>query len=217
MSEVKLNDNIAEELKQRYPSNSVLTKREQRPEKEKVKPVVEKGAAVLQKESLGQKVKKMFMPSDVKDVKKFVVEQVLIPGIKDGVIAVVELMFYGRTSRRIGGGLGQQTRTNYSYISTSGQQIGQPQSMQISQKDRATHNFKNVIFKTYQDAEDVISTLLDLVDRYGAATVADFYDAAGIEADWAAEDWGWRSFNKLESRRVYEGYVIDMPQPIYLK
>lgn len=217
MSEVKLNDSVAEELKQRYPSNSVLTKREQQPEKEKVKPVVEKGVAVLQKESLCQKVKKMFIPSDVQDVKTYVVEQILIPGVKDGILSVIELMFYGRTSRRIGSGPLTQARTNYSYISSNGQKIGQAQTPQVSQKDRAIHNFKNVVYPTYQDAEDVISTLIDLVDRYGQATVADFYDASGIEADWASDNWGWRSFNKLESRKVREGYVIDMTQPIYLK
>lgn len=211
MSEVKM-----ENLKTKYPSNSLSGPPKKEVTKEKVMPVV-KEKTVLQKETLGQKIKRMFIPSDVKDVKTFMVEQILIPGVKDGILSIIELMFYGRTSRRIGSSIGQTSKTNYSYISSSGNAIGRSQGPSISQRDRAIHNFRDVIFGSYQDAEDVISTLLDLLDRYGQATVADFYDASGIEADWAAEDWGWRSFNKLESRRIQEGYVIDMPQPIYLK
>ncbi len=214
MAEVKMNDPVADQLRAQYPSNSLSQKvKPQEPQREKVKPVV-KGGAVLQKKNLGEKVKDMFSLGDIKDIREYAVKQVIIPGIKTGVLALVEMALFGQVSRRSGFYGGQ--KTNYSYISSSPQRvdIGRPT---ISQKDRASHNFQNIIFATYQDAEDVVSTLIDLVDRYGSATVADFYDAAQIEADWAAQDWGWTSFQKLEPRRIREGYIIDMQPPVYLK
>lgn len=213
MTEIKLSpDPIADQLRQQYPSNSKVSKPTQ-PEKEKVKPVVS-GKTSLQKESLGQKIRKMFIPSDIKDIRTYAIEQILIPGAKDLVLSIIELTFYGRTSRRVGSGIVQRNQTNYSYISSSSQPLSR---VTISRSDRATHNFRNVVYSSYEETENVISTLLDLVDRYGQATVADYYDASNIESDWASADWGWRSFNKLESRRIADGYVIDMPQPIYLK
>lgn len=214
MAEVKINDPVADQLRSQYPSNSLTQKvKPQELQREKVKPVV-KGGAVLQQKSLGEKVKDMFSLGDIKDIREYAVKQVIIPGIKTGVLALVEMALFGQVSRRSGTYWNQ--RTNYSYISSGGQRIDNSRPS-ISQKDRAAHNFQNIIFATYQDAEDVVSTLLDLIDRYGSVTVADFYDAAQIEADWAAQDWGWTSFQKLEPRRIREGYIIDMQPPVYLK
>lgn len=211
MAEVKYTDPVADQLRQQYPSNSKINSpsaQAQPKQREKLQPVVS-GKAAIQKESFGEKVKKMFVPADVKDMKSYALNQLIIPGIKSWIISMIELAFWGQTRRSSKPG-----QTNYSYISSS-QNYQSPAPM--NQKDRATHNFRNIIFESYDDAEAVIGTLLDLVERYGAATVADFYDACGQESDWASENWGWRSFQKLNSRAVRGGYVIDIQPPILLK
>ena len=217
MAEVKMNDPVADQLRQQYPSNS-LTERKamNQPKKTKREKIakVTSGKVSLQKEPLGVKIKKMFLPGDVKDIKSYALNQVIIPGVKNGVLSLLELAFFGEVRRRISGG--SPNRTNYSYISSNNVPI-QTRAQSVSQRDRATHNFQNILFTDCQDAENVISTLLDLIDRYGQATVADFYDAAGFEAEWTDDHYGWKSFQKLEARRVRDGYVIDVQPPIYLE
>lgn len=204
MSEIKLEESL--------PSNSIMNRTQPQPKREKVNPVV-KGTATLQKESFGAKVRKMFFPGDIRDIRKYAVESILIPAIKDGALALMQLALYGTVTRRSNGGMVGQQRTNYTYISSNNQQA----SSVITPKERTTHNFQNITFATYDDAEQVISTLLDLVSRYGSARVTDFYDAANIDCDWASVNWGWTSFQKLEPRAVPGGYIIDVSPPVLLK
>lgn len=159
----------------------------------------------------------MLIPGDLRDIRKYAVESIIVPSLKNGALALVELALFGTVNRRIvGGSPGTQQKTNYTYISSGGQAA--PVSPSITQRDRATHNFRNVTFAKYEDAEEVISTLLDLVSRYGSARVYDFYSAAGIpDDDWASVNWGWTKFQRLETRAVPGGYVIDISQPTLLK
>lgn len=223
MAEVKISDPVADKLRSQYPSNSRISKpivvgqekdAEQNP-RERIKPVVT-GKTTLQKETLGEKFKKAILPGDIQDIKNYIWSQVIIPGIKTTILGGIEMAFFGQVSRRSFGGTPPSSqRTNYSYISSNNSYIRSPNV--ISQRDRATHNFRNIIFESAQDTEDVISTLLDLIDRTGFATVADYYDAAGIQAEWADENWGWKNFRRLESRRVRDGYIIDMEPPVQLR
>lgn len=212
-----MTDPTADVLRQRYPSNSITersapVKVDSEP-RQKVKPIVS-GKASLQKESFGEKFKKTILPGDIQDIKSYIWKQLIIPGIQASILSTIEMAFYGQTSRRPFGGPGVNTqRTNYNYISSN----NPSRATVISQRDRATHNFRNIIFESAQDAEDVISTLLDLVERTGIATVADYYDLAGIQAEWADENWGWKSFQRLESRRIHDGYIIDMQPPVQLR
>lgn len=216
MAEVKVTDPVADQLKERYPSNSITAIRPQpqaQPSREKVEGVV-KGRTVLQKETLGKKFKRLLFPGDMQDMRKYAVEQILLPSLKNGALALVELALFGSVSRRSTTGLGAQ-RTNYSYISSSN--VQKQSGPVMTQRDRATHNFQNVIFETYEDAEEVISTLIDLVDRYGSARVSDFYDAAKIDCDYASENWGWKTFRRLETKAVHGGYIIDVDPPVLLR
>lgn len=208
MAEVKLVNDLSE----KYPSNSRTTPpKKDPPQREKVQPVV-KGKTSMQKPSLGEKIKKLLLPGDIKDMKEYAINQVIIPGLKNGALALIEMAFFGQVRRNYVNRNNNQT--NYNYISNNQQKISQPT---MSQRDRATHNFTNIMFESYQDAEDVISTMLDILDRAGAVTVADFYEAAGYNPSWADVDWGWKGFQKLESRAIRGGYIIDVTPPVYLR
>ena len=213
MAEVKLNnDPVAMRLREQYPSNSITTQN-QRPTREKIDPVV-KGKTEFQKESLGVRLKKMILPGDIKDIRHYAIHNVLIPGMKSGFLALVEMAFYGQV--RGGGRYNTNRPTNYSYTSTNAAQ-SQYSRQSISQRDRSVHNFNNIIFETYSDAADVVETLLDILDRTGVVTVADFYEASRQTPDWADVDWGWTHFQKLEPRAIRGGYIIDVTPPMLLR
>lgn len=208
----------ADELRRQYPSNSVVQRRElekETPKRDKVEKVV-KGAVSVQQPSFGQKIKSMLLPADAKDIFGYAVNQLIIPGLKNGALILLEMAFFGEVRKRAGGNIPVSQRTNYSNISYGGQPIRAQPNAQLSNRERATHNFQNIIFETYDDAKDVVETLLDLIDRYGSATVGDYYSACGYSADYTDDNWGWKSFQKLEPRRIREGYVIDMQSPVLL-
>lgn len=212
MAEVK-----TEDLREKYPSNSI-NKPKPKPES-----VALTSKVTMEKDRPGSKIRKLFVPGDVKDVKSYLVNNVIVPGFKNAVLGMIEIAFFGRTSGWRGGPTASGG-TNYSYISTNGSVISRGVSVlpTISNKDRLTNNFSNLRFtgpNAYQEVEDVIGTLIDYVDRYGQATVADFYALCGVSDDQITDmdqRWGWKRFRKLESRAVRDGYVIDVDPPIQL-
>lgn len=211
MAEVK-----SDELREKYPSNS-LNKSTPRPKPE-TKALTSK--VTMEKDRPMTKVRKLFIPGDVKDVKSYLVNNVIVPGFKNAVLGMIEIAFFGRTSGWRGGPSPIKGNTNYSYISTNNQAVYSGPT--VTNRDRVTNNFSNLRFtgpNAYQEVEDVISTLIDYVDRYGQATVADFYALCGVGADQITdmdERWGWKRFRKLEPRAVRDGYVIDVDPPIQL-
>lgn len=211
MAEVKI---IGEQDK--YPSNSIMS-RDKPTEKEPVQPVV-KGKTIQQKESIGQRIKKMIMPGNIHDARSYVINQIIIPGIKNGALSMLEMMFFGQVTNRFGQRTGwvqpRDSRTSYAYQSQSN--LRMQNSQIISRTQRETFSFNNITFVEYDDAKDVIESLLDILDRNGVVCVGDFYSLCGYKTEATDYDWGWTAFQKLEPRRLREGYAIDMQPPIYL-
>lgn len=204
-------DQLAKQLREQYPSNSKIHRH---PAQNDVQPVVKAPTQVVQ-ETLGEKIKKLFMPANLKDVGKYAFENVIIPNAKIGLLSIVEMALFNRVSNNyFRPSQNVNNRTNYSYVSTQGLR---PQQLAINDRDRAIHNFRNILFASYQDCEDVIGVMLDILERDGRVTVATFYQLCQQQPDWEDQNWGWTQFQKLESRAVREGYVIDMTPPIRLK
>lgn len=210
MAEVKIDKNS---LKEKYPSNDIVKEKQLVPESK-----ARTSRVTMEKDRLGVKIRKIFVPGDIKDVSSYLLNNILVPGVKNAVLGMIEIAFFGRTT----GWRGMNDRsnpTNYSYISNNQKTQYSPS---VSSRDRMTNNFSNIRFtgpNAYQEVEDVISTLLEYVDRYGQATVADFYGLCGIGADQIDQmdrRWGWKGFRKLEPRAVRDGYIIDVQEPIQL-
>lgn len=212
MAEVKIQSDPAN-----YPNNSI-TARTRQEEREKVESVV-KGKATKQKETLGRKFKRLFMPGNIRDAKSYVIEQVIIPGLKNGALAAVEMIFFGQVSGRFQqrSSVGNRNnQTNYSYISSSGARLGD-RGLSMPRTKRETFSFQDIWFETYDDASAVVEAMVDILDRLGVVTVGDFYTLCGIETEYTDYDWGWKGLTKLEPRRIRDGYAIDMTPPVYLK
>jgi hypothetical protein len=84
--------------------------------------------------------------------------------------------------------------------------------------EQEKERFESVIFGTEKDARMVLSELKGVIERYGAASVADFYDLAGIvtQFDYEATRRGWTSLSNAEIVPVSGGFEIRFPsvQPI---
>ena len=210
MAEVPMGD----ELREKYPANNnyQLTRGMGIPKAEKVVT-----GTVVKKPSLGRKLADTFIGADIMDVKSFLVWDCLIPAVKYAFLDSI-LMLFGERGYRGGRGTarpGTSTYTNY----------GQYSSLRdgpVNGSDRrgagVRFDASDIKFETKQDAEQVIDILLDFIAEYGVATVATFYDAAGVTGDGFMDNkWGWRDLSQATTRRVRDGWVCMLPRVVAIQ
>jgi hypothetical protein len=70
-----------------------------------------------------------------------------------------------------------------------------------------------VIIESRGDAEEVLSVLVDMIDKYDVATVADFYDAVGMTTEYSDHNYGWDNLSRSTVQRVRDGWILIMPEP----
>lgn len=202
-----------------YPSNSfksrgIRTQKHDETEKPPETHVVAKvttGKIVKKKKNFLDNFAETFFGDDAHSVAMYVLHDVLIPAAKetlsDMVSGGIEMLLFGRTR-----GTGRSKSGSYvsygSYYKNRDRQLDSP-----SRKTRATHQFNEVILESRQEADDVLAGLVELIDAYDVATVADFYDLVGIESSYADEKYGWTNLSRAVSQRVREGYILLLPKP----
>lgn len=160
-----------------------------------------------------------------KDIGSYVFNDVLIPSIKEIITDIInnglEMMLYGsqaRTSR--GGGrnkLGSYVSYN-SIFSSGGRSRGAKRRStgEAITRSASRHDFGDIVFDNRLDAEMVLTTMLEAIDLYESVTVAEFYNAVGLETEWNDHKFGWDNLATASVRRIREGYIINLPRPIAL-
>lgn len=150
----------------------------------------------------------------------YVVASVMIPALKDLLVDIVKdgidaVVFGDRqpASKSRNQGFGQVAYHKMSRDDRNYRDRDRERTI-----NRATGSFDDIVFARRNDADNILDSLINLVDEYGAARVSDFYDMAGIEGqDWNDRDYGWENLSRAEIRHTREGYVVYLPKPIRLK
>lgn len=221
-----------------YPSNS-KTQKAEKALTEQTRPKVEKvvkGVVKRQKPSLGKRMAETLALDDTKNVKNYIVHDVLIPAAKSMICDIVgwggfaEMILFsggggrrgpGSTIRRDGG----TSKINYGSISRDPYRNSRDQPRERVMRARDRFNFDDLIIpirdgqtsvQARAEAEDVLTKLFDLTVEYGQATVADLYDACGLDTEFTDNKWGWTDLRGVEPRRVHEGYILTLPKPMLL-
>lgn len=203
-----------------YPGNSHKSRNvEPKPEPKKVEKVI-KGSVVTRKKTFSRRIIDTFFGEDVESVSSYIIYEVLIPAVKDTVYDMIKggtemLLFPGepRTAsrQRRGGG---RSYVHYDRVSYRDDRRGS--SRDTSARNRARHNFEDIILETSSDAEDVRDHLIDLIEEYGIATVADLYELTGVEISHTDRKWGWDNLAHSRIIRAHGGWLIDLPKPMWL-
>lgn len=180
---------------------------------------VTKGEVRMQK-TLSNKINDDLELEDNREVGNYLWKDVIIPFFKDFIVEIieggVEKKMYGTTSSRRGGRRGRNESTSYSSYYKS----DRPNRNRNNDSDRnEVRDYKDLLFYERSDAEEILTTLCDLIEQYGEASIGDLYDAAGITQDdnFAKNNgYGWKNLSSATVRRVKEGYILDLPRPRYL-
>mgnify|MGYP001344743173 FL=1 len=199
-----------------FPSNSHKRKEETKKPEKKVEKVTS-GKVVKQKKTLGKKFAETFLGDNIESVSSYIIYDIIIPAAKnmisDTVSNGIEMLLFGQTR-------GSRTRRDRgkSYVSYSNyyKDRDRYRDRQISQRNRARHNFDDIILESRGEAEEVLSHLVDLTEDYGMASVADLYDLVGVTSNFTDNKYGWDNLSSGRVVPVRGGYLLELPRPIVL-
>lgn len=223
------------EMKERQAKASTETQpTETRPVKHDIpKPKLSEGA-VVKKPSMWSKVVDTFLQGrNLEDVGTYVIKNVLVPTIIDGVAntlkTAVDGICYGDARPGSASKYSNQ-KTNYSTssISRPGSSSGrivssggrQSSNQSTDYTARRSRGFEMIVISNRRDAEIVYDHMCDIIDKYDCVSVADYYDSfegtINVQARFTDNDWGWFNLNDVIIRHVPGGWIIDLPDPVKL-
>ena len=153
------------------------------------------------------KLKDVFIAEDVRNVKSYVVLDVLVPAIKKAIYDIVVDgvgMILGESVAK------KRSGSNYvSYRDCSSS------TRRDSERRRRGYEIDDVILDSRGEAEDVLDRMDDVLDEYKVVTVSDFYDLVGISDEPIDHKYGWRNIASAEVVRSRDGgYMIRLPRPM---
>lgn len=194
-----------------YKTNSHSAKRIQEEERNKLEPVTSVPAKV-KKKGEARKFLDLFVADEKEDIKSYIFLDVLIPSIKKAIWDI----FAGGLEMTLFGNRGSSPRSSNraSKVSYTKYYDDRDRVSQRETRPRLAYDYDDLIFDNRGTAEEVLSRLDELVDTYGFATVADFYDLAGVSGSYTNNNYGWTDIRNASVVRVRDGYVIKFPKAL---
>lgn len=190
------------------------------PEREKLPPVVKKDGVVSTKKSLGQKFVDAFISDDAKDVKSYIMLDVIIPTIKNTILDVIEMIFFGNMNYRDSHSSRLSSRDRVSYSSVYKSEYNGRRSSSRREEPEYQENvkvdYRNIILRERRDAENVVNSMRERIAVYRQASIADLFDLIDVTSNYVDNNWGWTDERDIGIRRVSNGYLIDVREAEYL-
>lgn len=193
-----------------------------------------KGGINKKQPSFGEKLKRSFVKDDIKDVRDYVIFDILIPGIQQGLFNAIvgtasqifhvptpRMPYYGGYSGY--GNLGQPRLTPHErkfrdYNSIQPRAGLQPSASSMSQEPVYNRFYAQDYPFTYkEDADSVLEQMIDICDADGWVSVAQFFDMADPEGSIAGRNpytnnnYGWHEITTATVKFAGDGYVITLP------
>ncbi len=204
-----MDDRIVINVEDNFPSNSHKNNSDEK--KERVVEKVTVNKVVETKPGFGRMFKEVFSPDNLKGILGFVGVSVIIPALKtmiyDAGTKGLERAMWGDEPVSHSTGRGP---INYNMISTN-KNYGRMSSPTHAQPIRTdpTH----FIVQTRGEAEMVLDNLAALIETYGHATVADYYQLIGKTGSYTDNKWGWTSLRGAHVvRDRNHGYSLSLPK-----
>ena len=193
---------------------------EPKPDKQIEKVVT--GDVIQKPKSIGHKFKNVFFGGDLKNSARYVAGDVLLPAIRDLLVDAItngaKRMVYGESMYRR---RTTEYRPRVSYNSPVYRGPLSPAPRDPSYRPnlpdqpgrwrQEKHESNDIILSRREDADLVVERLIDILDKYEVASLADLYDLLGWTASPIDNKWGWTYLGKVEVRQVRDGYLIDLP------
>lgn len=195
-----------------YRSNSHKSREgniEQPTVREKKVEKVVSGTVKTRKKSGLQKFASIFVPEDVEDVKGYIIEDIVVPAVKDIILDAVRVVLgvEKRSSSR-----NSTSRASYRkyYDDRDRRDSREPRGV------RTSIDFDDIILDTRAEAENVLQQMDDLIATYQLVSIADLHDLVGESSNYTDNKYGWTNIRTASVVRVRDGYMIKLPKALPL-
>ena len=188
------------------------------PKEKVVEHVINGDEFVTRKRSLGKKLCDIFLDGDIKDVKSFVINDVIKPAIKETIFDVVtkgmDMLLFND-----GGGRRPSSKSSPTYISYNNYSKGEPRR---SSQQRSYHrqelraDEEELIFTEPGPAHLVLEKMYAIFEEYHIVTKADLNDILNRTGNFTDNNWGWTDLNGASVDRIRGGYLLNLPKMKHL-
>lgn len=166
------------------------------------------GETTVRKKSEFRRFVDIFIPEDVASVRDHIVNDVIIPKMKNVISETIDTFLYGSS----GGGYSRRS----SGMSPSYRDYYDKRSKTATQEDIRSRAFSydEIEFREYGDACEVLRLVSEQLDRYGTCTVASFYEYSN-QANLIRNThfkYGWMDISKARVVPFRGKYIIQMPK-----
>jgi len=189
-----------------YTPNSYKSKQEAA--EPKIEPVISAPAHIKKKNTL-QKVADTFFVEDFATVRKYVLMEMLIPGVKRMVLKALEMWMLKDKGGSKKNGQGVSTVSYRDYYE-------QPAVDNRSYRNSDYADFDDILFETRGDAELVKSQMEDILTKYRVVRVSDMFELARMTAPYTANRYGWTALSSAMVVPMRDGWTIKMPRAMPL-
>ena len=154
------------------------------------------------------KILRGFVKKDVTDIGNYLIYDVAIPTIENGILNSLSMMFFGNAY--YGGTTTSSTPTNYAA------QYKGPEAVQnaASNIPQSKPSYQNIAVVTEDEARATLSELRALIGEYGRAYVADLYQCVGWTPDVTDWSYGWYNLETADYIRVPAGFLLRLPKAV---
>lgn len=198
-----------------FPSNSKNPTAKSTPKvkQEKNLSKVISGEAKQKKKPLGERFKMMVTGIEFRGASQYVFFDVLIPAVKNMVVDAVDVgvkrMIYGENAPR--NSYSGRSKTTYnSPVSRGRDSVMLPKQAPYS-PTRSSRASTDVVVGSREEAELVLTTMQDIIEKYEFASVSDLNTIIGEPSTYVDNNWGWSSLHYVEIRQIREGWLLNMP------
>ncbi len=210
-----------------FPSNShrsksapVTDEKPSKDDKQVTKVVTNKVSQ--RKKPISKRLSETFFGGDAAGVGQYIMMDVILPAMKDALSDAVsqgiDRILFGesRSSGRTRHARSENRNgfVSYNRFANNQRDSRRDEPRQMSRRARSTHNFDEIVLATRVEADNVLTRMDDLIERYGEATVADLYGLVDITASHTDDKWGWKEdLHAARVQRIRDGYLLNMPRP----
>lgn len=187
---------------------------------------------VKHRTTMGKLLRQTFIPEDVSDAKDYILTDLVMPAIKNGIFDTVLNIIdywrggggsYRRTNNSTATGFGNSGRRNYaspfgrsSYVPRMSQGPTEPIYNQ-------RYSYDDIVIEDYPpseggsarakaDAEGVLMCMQQTIDQYSVVRISDLYEFVGLTGAPTDYNYGWSNIVNADTRRVSGGWLLVLPK-----
>ena len=169
---------------------------------------------VKRRQTFGKMIRDSFVPEDVENAGTYILSEMVVPGIRDGVFDILMgIIDYwrggvgGTSRRRSGNSQPSRIRSMYDYGSKFRGGVQEPREVRTSK-----YCYDDIVVGSRAEAEEVLASLKDIIRVYSVARVADLFDLVGVSGSYTDNNFGWTNLDNADYKRVSGGWLLIFPK-----